>query len=154
MTKEYTGVTYTKPGDMYKCYELAKLLKPDITVEAYRGLIDKITKSTNYVQHVVLCDGEPVSMCATQDNLNMSVAPLLSCKIDNIATLPEHRGAVTRFLLEATKEKFQALDYDNFNLCVHKGNDRAEGFYKSVGFEQRSNTWMLKIQNETPRARL
>ena len=146
--KEYTGATYTKAEDMYKCYDLAKLLNKNLTPDSYKSIIDGITKTTNYVQHVVLHEGKPISMVATQDNLNMSKAPRLSCKVDNIATLPEHRGSVTRLLLGMVKEKFKGLGYDNLNLCVTKGNERAVNFYKKTGFVQVSDSWTMRIKQE------
>jgi len=147
----YTGATYTESKDMYKCYELAKLLNPKMTESEYRNAVDKITSSTNYVQHVVLHDDTPVSFCATQDNLIMGAAPRLSCKINNIATMPEHRGHVTKFLLDCVVTKFRDDGYDNLNLSTYSNNDQAAKFYKKSGFEKLSDGWTLKIQNNKER---
>lgn len=135
--KEYTGATYTKAEDMQKCYKLALLLNPKLSKECYKAIIDKITRSTNYVQHVVLQGDTPVSMCATQDTLNMGVAPKLSCKIDQLATLPEHRGTgVTKVLMNCVEDKFRDKGYDNLDLCVSKGNT-AEQYYRKAGFSDK-----------------
>ena len=141
--KQYTTTTYTKPEDMYKCYPLAKLLNEKMTEPDYRSAINQITQLSDYVQHVVLYQGRPVSMAATQTTLMMLLAPKMYCKIDNLATLPEHRGFVTKMLMDNVVQEYREKgSYGGIGLCAEKGNERANAFYeRKIGMKPSSIGW-------------
>ena len=150
--KEYQGAIFTKKEDMYQCYELAKLLNPKLSEKDYRLTIDNIVDKSNYTQHVVLCDGKPASMIATQDILLMKVAPARAAKVVNIATLPEHRGHVTKFLMQGVQSKFKAQGYGSIGLESSKTNSRATSFYRKAGFANEDNNSWRKYLNQESRA--
>jgi ribosomal protein S18 acetylase RimI-like enzyme len=149
---EYAGAIFTKKEDMYKCYELAQLLNPKLSEEDYRAVIDNIVNVSNYTQHVVLYDGKPISMVATQDVLLMKVAPSRAAKVVNIATLPEHRKYVTKFLMEGVQSKFESQGYGSVGLESSKANGRATSFYRKTGFTNEDNNSWRKYLNQESRA--
>ena len=155
MRHKYTGATYTKPEDMYKCYELMTQINPKLTFEDYKTGIDRITSKSNYVQHVVLCEGKPVSVNATQDVFTIGTLPRPALKIDNVATLPEHRGHVTNFLMQHVIESYTAQGYGKISLCSAKDNFRAGAFYKKNGFTDETYSWAMRVnQDGQQRAKL
>jgi ribosomal protein S18 acetylase RimI-like enzyme len=148
MRHKYTGATYTQKEDMYKCYELMTQINPDLKLEDYKNGIDRITTRSNYVQHVVLCNDIPVSVVATQEVFTIGVLPRPALKIDNVATLPEHRGHVTRFLMQNTIDKYTELGYGKISLCSANDNYRAGAFYKKSGFENATLSWSMRVNQE------
>jgi GNAT superfamily N-acetyltransferase len=141
----YEIAIFDTPKDMYRSYEVAKLLNPKMTEEDYISVIDRITKVSNYKQHVILHKGDVVSLIATQDILVMGAAPNLTRKLDNVATLPEHRGFATRELMRRVVSQTKEEGYSNICLNCNKQNDRGNNFYQRMGFKQTGNGWELLL---------
>jgi predicted acetyltransferase len=144
----YVNKVFEKPEEMCSSYEVAKLLNPRMTEEQYKSAIDRITSNSNYKQYVVLHDDKVVSMIATQDVLVMGNAPRMTCKLDNVATLPEHRGFVTQMLMRQVLDKIKTLDYGGVCLDCNTKNDRGNKFYKKMGFEKDNNGWVLRFDEK------
>lgn len=144
----YDIKTFDKKEDMYKSYEVAKLLNPTMSEDSYKSVIDRITSTSNYKQHVVMHDDKVVSMIATQDVLMMGNAPKMTCKLDNVATLPEYRGYVTSMLMNRVIDTIKKQDYGGVCLDCSKRNEKGTSFYTRMGFEPTNNGWVMKINSD------
>lgn len=148
---KYKFKTFDSPEDMYKSYKVAKLLNPKMREEEYKSVIDKITKVSDYKQHVVMQGDEVVSMIATQSVLMMGAVPQLTCKLDNVATLPEHRGYVTSELMQRVKVDVLQKGYGAIHVNCSKDNEKGSKFYKRMGFEDTGKGWVHYL-NQANRA--
>jgi len=152
--KEYTLRVLTKPEAMYTTYECAKLLNPILSYEDYKITIDQCVKSVNYRQVAMFVDEVPVSFIGIHDTLLMKYAPKKSLNLSNIATLPEHRGQVTKVLLRYIEALAKQEGYGNIDIRSNKQNDLATACYTKAGYHnEESFAWRKYVDKERTTAR-
>ncbi len=151
--KEYSLRVLTKPEAMYTTYECAKLLNPTLTYENYKITIDHNAKTINYRQVIMICDGVPVAFAGIHDTLLMKNAPNKSLNLANIATLPEHRGQVTKVLLKYIEALARSEGYGNIDIRSNKQNDIAAACYEKAGYNrEESFAWRKYLTKDiTPK---
>ncbi|MCE3233261.1 MAG: hypothetical protein K0R98_1518 [Rickettsiaceae bacterium] len=153
----YVCKIYTKKEDMYKTYEVAKVLNPGMTKEEYRQTIDDATYNTNYTQFVMLkrvktAEGKkepkPVAFICVQDVLVMKHAPKRCGNVSNIACLPEYQGnGLMEVFMKQVAEHYARHGYVNLTWKSGKNSERSEAFYRrKTGAEKEKNfAWTLDV---------
>lgn len=132
-------------ADFDACYVLYKALVGEISV-AERVQFARVLEQPGTTVFVAEAEGVPVSMATLHLMENMTYAGRPYALVENVVTLPEHRGrGYSRAVMTRIEERvWQAGGYKIMLLTGRSYG--ARGFYEAIGYDGADKVAMIKRQ--------